>query len=178
MPSNDLYQVFAWPVSNAVPQVSIEGASIGRDGIVMCAGREPNQCGEESKKDDPIEFTFNPSKGEPFRFSLVSPTSRAAIILVPIPIESKEKGCAISIVRLTPQFELAYATGSGFPAASQVQFDTQSYGEKHPITATADASGNLNFAMVPFVAGHTKGTTTVKAVGGQCSPSLKFDWGS
>jgi len=178
LPSDALYQVVAWPVTDATPQVSIEGASIGKDGIVMCAGREPNQCGDASKKDDPIDFTFNPAKGEPFRLAVVSPTSRAAIVLVPLPIEGKDKGCTISIVRLTPKFELAYAIGTGFPPDYELQVDTQSYGEKNPVTVKTDAGGNLNFALLPFVAGHTKGTTTVRAIGGQCSPSLKFDWGN
>lgn len=178
LPSDVLYQVVAWPVTGASPQVSMDGVSIGKEGIVMCAGRLPYECGDASKKDDPIEFTFSPAKGEPFRLAVVSPTSRVAIVLVPVPIEGKDKGCIISIVRLTPEFELAYATGTGFHPDSEVQFDTQSYGEKHPVTAKTDAGGNLDFALLPFVAGHTKGTTTVKAIGGQCSPSLKFDWGN
>jgi hypothetical protein len=178
LPSDALYQVIAWPITAAAPQVSIEGVSIGKDGIVMCAGRGPMQCGDASKKDDPIEFTFNPAKGEPVRLAVVSPTSRAAIVLVPLPIEAKDKGCTISVIRLTPKFELVYATGTGFPSNSEVQFDTQSYGEKNPVTAKTDASGNLNFGLLPFVAGNAKGTTTVKAIGGQCSPSLKFDWGN
>jgi len=178
IPSDGLYQVIAWPITESVPQVSMEGVSIGKDGIVMCAGRTPFQCGDASKKDDPIEFTFSPAKGEPFRLAVVSPTSRVAIVLVPFPIEGKDKGCAISVVRLTPRFELVYATGIGFPPDSEVQFDTQSYGEENPVTVKTDASGNLSFALLAFVAGHTKGTTTVKATAGQCSPSLKFDWGN
>jgi hypothetical protein len=178
LPADALYQAITWPITAAAPQVLMEGVSIGKDGIVMCAGRGPLQCGDASKKDDPIEFTFNPAKGEPFRVAVVSPTSRAAIVLVPLPIEGKDKGCTVSIVRLTPKFELAYATGTGFPPNSEVQFDTQSYGEKTPVTAKTDASGNLSFALLPSVAGHTKGTTAVKAIGGHCSPSLKFDWGN
>ena len=178
LPSDASYWVMAWPVTAAAPQVLTEGVSIGKDGIVMCAGRGPLQCGDASKKDDPIEFTFNPAKGEPFRLAVVSHTLRAAIVLVPLPIEGKDKGCTISVVRLTPKFELAYATGTDFPPNSEVQFDTQSYGEKNPVVAKTDANGNLDFGLLPFVAGHAKGTTTVKAIGGQCSPSLKFDWGN
>lgn len=176
--SDALYQVVAWPVTDAAAQVSIEGVSIGKDGIVMCAGREPGQCGDPSKKDDPIEFTFNPAKAEPFRLALVSPSLRAAIVIVPNPVQGKDKGCMISVVRLTPNFELAYVTGSGFPPDSDVQFETQSYDERNPLTVKTDSGGNLSFGTLPFVTGRTKGTATVKAVGGQCSPSLKFDWGS
>jgi hypothetical protein len=177
LPSDSLYWVMEWPVTAAAPQVLTEGVSIGKDGIVMCAGREPLQCGDPSKKDDPIEFTFNPAKGEPFRVAVASHTLRVAIVLVPLPIEGKDKGCTISVVRLTPKFELAYARGTGFPPNAEVQFDTQSYGEKNPVVAKTDANGSLNFGLLPFVAGHAKGTTTVSVIGGQCSPSLKFDWG-
>jgi len=176
--SDALYQVVAWPVTAAAPSATMDGVSVGKDGIVMCAGREPGQCGDPSKKDDPIEFTFSPAKGEPFRLAIVSPSLRAAIVIVPNPIEGKDKGCNISIVRLTPNFELAYVTGSGFPPDSDVQFDTQSYDEKNTLTVKTDSGGNLSFGTLPFVTGHTKGTATVKAVGGQCSPSLKFDWGN
>jgi len=48
--SDVVYQVLAWPVTDPAPQVSIEGVSIGKDGIVMCAGREPNQCGMHRRK--------------------------------------------------------------------------------------------------------------------------------
>jgi hypothetical protein len=176
--SDVVYQVLAWPVTDPAPQVSIEGVSIGKDGIVMCAGREPNQCGDASKKDDPIDFTFNPARGEPFRLAAVSPTSRVAIVLVPLPIAGKDKGCTLAVVRLTPKFALAYATGTGCPPNIEAQIDTQSYSEKNRVTAKTAASGNLNCALLPFVAGHAKGTTTVKAIGGQCSPSLEFDWGN
>jgi hypothetical protein len=73
---------------------------------------------------------------------------------------------------------LAYATGTGCPPNIEAQIDTQSYSEKNRVTAKTAASGNLNCALLPFVAGHAKGTTTVKAIGGQCSPSLEFDWGN
>jgi len=48
---------------------------------------------------------------------------------------------------------------------------------KHPIKTKTDDDGNLQFATMPFVSGHTKGTTTMKATGAGCWPSVKFDWG-
>jgi hypothetical protein len=71
-----------------------------------------------------------------------------------------------------PRFELAYVTGSGFPANSDASFDSQSYGEKHPVKTRADSEGNLQFALMPFVSGKQKGTTTVQGVGISCSPLI------
>ena len=71
----------------------------------------------------------------------------------------------MSVERLLPHFELAYFTGSGFPVNSDASFDSQSYGEKHPVKAKVDSEGNLQFVLMPFVSGQKKGTTTVQGVG-------------
>jgi len=177
LPSNALYSVVSWPVTQQKPSPVIEGASLGKNGIVMCAGRTQEQCGDPSQKDDPIDFAFNATKGEPYRIAVISGENRAAIVIVPNPISEKDKGCTLSVERLLPHFELAYFTGSGFPANTEVGFEGQSYDEKHPVKTKTDANGNLQFAFHPFVAGHAKGTTTVKGVGMDCSPVLKFAWG-
>lgn len=39
LPTDQLYNVISWPVSQANPSRVIEGASLGDGGIVMCAGR-------------------------------------------------------------------------------------------------------------------------------------------
>jgi hypothetical protein len=177
LPTDVNYTVLQWPVTKPQPIPAIEGASLGKNGIVMCAGRTEEQCGNRSKPDDPIEFTFNPAKGEPFRLALVSGENRATIVIVPDPISGKDKGCTLSVERLLPHFELAYISGSGFPPDTEINFDSHSYSEQHPLQAKTDSTGNLHFGMLPFVAGHKKGMTAVKAVGTTCSPFLKFDWG-
>ena len=178
LPFNELYTAVSWPVTQAKPSPVMEGVSLGKDGIVMCAGRTPEQCGDSSKKDDPIEFAFNAAKGEPYRLALVAGNDKVAVVIVPEPIMAKDKGCTLSVERLLPHFELAYFTGSGFPPNGDVSFDGESYGEKHPVSTKTDSDGNLQFALLPFVAGHHKGTTTIKGVGTTCSPSIKFEWGS
>jgi hypothetical protein len=179
LPDDALYTMVEWPVTAREPSTELEGISIGKDGIVMCAGRSPEQCGDPKKPDDPIEFILQPVRGEPFRFALISSDSqyKIAFIIVPEPIQSEDKGCHIDVVRLLPKFETAYVSGSGFSPAADVHFDTRSYNEEHPLTATADSHGNLHFALMPFVAGHDHGTTTLKALEDTCGPELKFDWG-
>ncbi len=69
LPSSEFYTALSWPVGQAKPSPIMEGVTIGKDGIVMYARRTPEQCGDSSKKDDPIDFTFNPAKGEPYALS-------------------------------------------------------------------------------------------------------------
>lgn len=64
--TESLYTAFTWPVTAAKPVAAISGISIGKDGVLICAGRTSEQCGDPAKKDDPIEFTFYPAKGEPY----------------------------------------------------------------------------------------------------------------
>jgi len=177
LPTDELYTVMSWPVGEAKPSSVVEGVTIGKDGTLMCAGRTPEQCGDASKKDDPVDFVFSPAKGEPYRLALVSGEHRAAVVIVPDPIAAKDKGCTLSVERLLPKFELAYFTGGGFPPNADASFDGESFGEKHPVSAKADSEGNLQFALMPFVTGHKKGSTTVKGVGMNCAPSIKFDGG-
>jgi hypothetical protein len=143
--------------------------------LLICARRTPEQCGEPSKKDDPIEFTFGPVRAEPLRVAFISDDARVAILLVPNPIENKNKGCTLQVVRLLPNFELAHFTGSGFAPNTKVEFDAQSYDEKHRLEEITKGDGNLEFAMLPFVSGHNNGTMRVKALATQCSPEIKFD---
>ena len=178
LPPDKLYTVMTWPVGEPNPSTMMEGASLGKDGIVICAGRTPQQCGDPSTKDDPIGFAFNPAKGEPCRLALVAQNDRAAIVIVPDPIVARNKGCTLSAERLLPRFELAYFTGSGFPANTEVSFDGESYGEKHSVKTKTDSEGKLQFAIMPAVTGHDKGTTVVKTAGVNCSLSVKFDWGN
>ena len=178
LPVDKLYTALSWPVGQAKPSSIMEGVSLGKGGIVICAGRIPEQCGDPSQKDDPVDFAFSPAKGEPYRLALVAGDHRVAIVIVPDPILAKDKGCTLNVERLLPHFELAYFTGSGFSPNSDVSFDGQSYDETHPVKTKADSEGNIQFALMPFVSGHNKGTTTIRGVGMACSPKIKFDWGN
>jgi hypothetical protein len=177
LPSGQLYTVLSWPVNQETPSPVIEGASLGEGGIVMCGGRTPEQCGDASQKDDPIAFTFDAAKGEPYRLALIAGEQKVAIVIVPDPILDKNKSCTLSVERLLPHFELAYFSGTGFPPNTEISFDGGSYSEEHTMKAKSDGEGNLQFAMMPAVFGHSNGTTTIKAVGADCAPSLRFDWG-
>ncbi len=65
LPTDRLYNVISWPVTQTSPSNAIQGVSLGDGGIVMCAGRTAKQCGDPSQKDDPIDFTFDAAKLNP-----------------------------------------------------------------------------------------------------------------
>jgi hypothetical protein len=178
LPSDRLYTVLSWPVNQAKPGSVMEGVSLGKDGLVSCTGKMEGECNDPSEEDHgAVDFAFNSLPGEPNRLALVNGDERAAIVIVPNPLEAKDKGCTVSVERLLSRFEVAYLTGSGYSPGAKVTFDSRSEGEKHAGDTMADGAGNIHFAMLPFVAGHQKGTTRVEVKQGNCAPSVTFDWG-
>jgi hypothetical protein len=180
LPGDKLYTVLNWPVTQGRPSTLFEGVSLGKEGLVSCTGRLAGECNDpDSSAADhgAVDFTFQPAKGEPFRIAVVNGDLRATVVIVPDAIAAKDKGCALEVVRLTPGFELAYFTGSGYPPNAEVAFDTESYGEKHTVKTAVDAYGGVHFAVLPFVTGHSGGTLKIAANGLACTPKLKFDWG-
>jgi hypothetical protein len=181
LPEGRLYTVINWPVTQRTLSTAFEGVSLGKDGLVSCTGRLAGECIDPDTSPEDhgaVDFVFfHPEKGEPFRIAIGDGDSRAAIVIVPDPIAAKDKGCTLEVVRLTPGFEVAYFTGSGYPPNSQVAFDTESYKEKHAFKTTADGGGEIHFAVLPFVTGHAGGTTKIVTTGLACAPSLKFEWG-
>ena len=46
VPPDTLFRWIQWPVNADKPSSPLEGISVGKDGILMCAGRTPEQCGD------------------------------------------------------------------------------------------------------------------------------------
>jgi hypothetical protein len=57
-PKELLYTFSAWPINAAGPVDQMKGLSLMPDGLVVCAGRLPGQCGQKEQPDDPVDFTF------------------------------------------------------------------------------------------------------------------------
>jgi hypothetical protein len=72
VPPDTLLQQVSWPVNADKLSSPLQGISVGKNGILMCAGRLAEQCGDNNNPDDPIEFTMSPIKGEPSRESHLS----------------------------------------------------------------------------------------------------------
>lgn len=177
--TSQTFSMFTWPINAKQPEKVIDGVTLGRDGIVMCAGRTPGECGSSDKPDDPVDFTFVPAPGEPMRIALVSEDRKETILfgVVPEPLLKGNGGCSVEAVRLLPRWELVLIRAKGFKPDESLQFSSQSYSEKHDATVKADADGNYFSALLPAVQGEMSGQTKVEIRGSQCSPSLSFEWG-
>jgi hypothetical protein len=177
LPSDAVYSILDWPVTQSVPTVSLSGVTLSASGLAVCPGK-PGSCGRPDKPNDPIGLTITPAAGEPFRVALVSGERwKAYTSVIPDPIESEDSGCLLDVVRLTPQAELVLIVVNGLANDEQATLITQSYSEARGTTITADALGHYQGAIVPFVRGKTGGTTHVMLKASNCSPSVDFAWG-
>src|SRR5665213_3325068 len=95
-PEGVLFEQQSLPVGDDKPVSEMSGISVGKDGILMCAGRNPLQCGDQNKPDDPIEFTAQSIKGEPLRFLFASSVGTIGTVVVPYPVSGQDHGCTLS----------------------------------------------------------------------------------
>jgi hypothetical protein len=177
-PKDQTYDLISWPISSAKPVESLKGLSIGADGVVVCAGKRPDQCVGE-KEDDPFNLVFPTLPGEVVRLALVSSDQKTKVFVatVPDPITAKSGPCSIEVIRLMPQFALAFIRAKGYAANEEIIFSTKSYGESHQQDVKSDSEGNAIWGILPAVKGKQSGKTNVSAKGGNCTASISFDWG-
>jgi hypothetical protein len=175
-PSGILFKAFNWPPNAEKPSVVLEGISVGKDGILMCAGRNQGQCGDPKKPDDPIEFTVLPMKGEPSRFAFVSSDGRIGTVIVADPIEAKDKACTISLVRLTKAFDLAFLSGTGFSPNADIHY-TVSAGMTRSLVIKSDSNGTIRVGIIPYPGKKKQGTASVKINEAARSPEAAWEWG-
>ncbi len=147
---------------------------------MLCAGRAADQCESPVGKDDPVEFTFLPEKGEIFRGALVSTDQKTRVFfaVVPNPLLNRDKNCLLEAVRLTPQFEITMMRGKGYKPNETLHFIYKSYEESHDVPVTADANGEFVFSLSPFAKGKHGGRGEAKVKGSNCAPAISFDWGN
>ena len=176
-PSDTLFQEMEWPVTADKPAVALGGISIGKDGILICAGRTPEQCGDAKKPDDPIEFITMPRKGEPTRLAFVASTFKIGTVIVPDPVEAQDKGCSLSAVRLTQKFELAFLSGSGYPPSTDVHYRVSSGEMTSDLAIKSDSTGAIRVSVL-HPSKKSKDTVKVKITEAKCSPEVSYEWGS
>jgi hypothetical protein len=176
VPPNTLFKVLNWPPNAEKPSVFLEGISVGNDGILMCAGRNPEQCGDAKKPDDPIEFTVLPLKGEPSRFAFVSSDVKIGTVIVADPIEAKDKACTLSLLRLTKPFDLAFLSGTGYQPNADVHYTVSSEMTSN-FVVKADSKGTIRAGVIPFPGKKKQGTASVKITEPTCAPKASWEWG-
>ena len=172
-----LLQYLDWPINADKASLRLRGISVGKDGILMCAGRTAEQCGDTKKPDDPIEFTTIPRKGEPTLIAFVSQSIKIGMVIVADPIEARDKGCSLSVVRLTPKFDLAFPSGRGYAPNADVHYRVSSE-TINDFTIKSDSSGTIRVSVIPNAGKKDNGKVVVKVVETACSPELSYEWGT
>lgn|ERR1700733_8909759 len=172
-----LFDWVQWPVNQQQPSTALSGISVGKDGLLICAGRKPTQCGDPAKPDDPIDFTSTPRKGEPVRFAFLSQALKIGTVIIPDPIAASDRGCTLSAVRLTPKFELAFLSGTGYPPNTDIhyQFISERTSDR---TIKSNENGVIRVSQIPFAGNKSKGIATFKVISPQCSPEVSYEWGT
>jgi hypothetical protein len=182
-PKDQNYTLVDWPPNATDPSTSIAGLSILDDGLVVCAGRATDQCShpdKPGKTDAPVKLVFYPLDGEIYRLALVSQDQKAKIFfaVIPAPIQETDNGCTLEAVSLRLKNELVLIRGKGFQPNESVGFESTSYEQTHTLSDQADANGEYQLPVLPFVEGKSGGTTEIKLSGAKCAPVLKFQWGN
>jgi hypothetical protein len=143
---------------------------------------DPNpapSCAKTITPGTPITITTTAAKGEAIRLGLVTPDRKhgAAVSLVPFPIEGQDKGCKLSVILGSKDAELVLVKGEGFQKDATYTLGTESYGEKHPLSATINPQGHFVAAITPWVHPHDSGDTVVYYQSSTCSPTVSLHWG-
>jgi hypothetical protein len=197
VPAGTTFRQAQFPVNSDKAVPGINGITLNSDGLMICAGRTPSQCHNGSKVDDPVLFSeVQPLKGEPRRSVFLASNLRIPITLLPDPVQSTDRGCTLSALRLTARFELADIEGFGFPPNTDVHLrfsDDQSAGvsmvsddggvsTSHPgdtnIAVRSDAGGTIQTATLFNVSRHPTGRETVEVTDGSCAPKISYAWGA
>lgn len=176
VPANTLFKCVHWPVNSDGPTARLEGISVGKDGILMCAGRTAEQCGDPNKPDDPIEFTSMPLKGEPTRMAFISPDIEIGTVIVPDPVEASDRGCSLTAKRMTRAFDLAFLSGSGYAPNSDIHYKVSSE-MTSDFVVKSDSNGTIRVSVIPFPGKKTEGTARVKVMESNCAPEVSWNWG-
>jgi len=178
-PSNAVFTALAWPINQQEPQPILEGVTISAQGVAVCAGRKPEQCGSADKPDDPVNFAFFPAPGEPVRIALTSESDEITLMFgaVPDTVVKSDGACSIEAVRLLPKWEAAFVRVKGLAPEQALRFHSDSSGEIKENDGKSSAAGTYLAVLLPGVQGKSSGKTTVKVTSQTCSPSLSFDWG-
>lgn len=184
-----------WPLNQAVKSV-MSGIVMDSNGVAVCGSAAPGlqapgdaqaanstpqapSCVKTQQPGTPITITATAAKGEAIRAGLVASDRKhgAAVSYVPFPIEGADKGCKIDVLLGSKDAELVLIRGDGFQHDSTYTLGTESFGQKHPLTATINAQGHFAAALTPWVPNHDAGDTVVYYRSSTCTPTVSFHWG-
>lgn len=170
------YVLWQW-LPDREPKAVLKGVSFDQRGVLVCSGK-PGFC-QGAGPDDPVNIKTTAVAGEMKRMAVASPDGQIAAFAdaVPFPIEATDKGCKLSVVRMSPMAERVVARATGFSPGEKLTVTTHSGPEGATLNETADSSGNWTTVIGTQVKGQTQGKASITLTGASCSVSVAFDWG-
>jgi hypothetical protein len=196
VPPDSTFRQIQWPVDREKPIGGMSGITLNGDGLMICAGRTPEQCHSSMQLDAPVAFAAQGRlRGEPMRFIFTSGNLRIPISFVPDPVQSEDRGCKLSAIRLSAKFELALIEASGFPPDSEVRLRPSNGGtpgvismfdgKETALTAEAptgvvqktDAKGAFQATLLNNTAKNPTGVEALEVTSPGCSPKITYEWG-
>jgi len=175
-PADRTYDLWFWSLGKK-PERAMQGVSFDKRGLLVCSGK-PGSCKGEGANDG-INIQAMAALGEPKRFAVVSPDGKVAgfIEAVPFPIEAKDKGCKLSVVRQSQLAENVMLLGSGFTPHETLTVQKQPAGNATMANPTVAADSTWQEIVETKVQGQNSGPATVKVTGKSCTVSVTFNWG-
>ena len=182
-PEDQKYSLGIWEIGTMVKdlQIAVPEVYVNAKGLLMTHKPRKDQENKDTvESDDEIDLALQSARGEPVRLVLSNPKKTLLFIgtIVPYPIESKDGNCRV-------EARLAEPTGSaiplyldGFPANSDVSFDSTSANESMVTTFHTDAHGHAAKFDLPSVIGKDSGVLRESIAAKNCTISIEIPWGN
>ena len=150
-------------------------AYLNADGKMVSVLADPAQHVAE----DPINAKVLGGKGEPIQFALISDDDqlRAFTEIIPFPMEESAGPCHLSAIETGPYYFGVLIRLTGFQPDEELSLEQRSENEGGESKAKADANGNYNAALFPFVKGKRSGKARFFVTAKSCKIGIEFPWG-
>jgi len=159
------------------PELLIKGVSFDDKGVLICSGK-PGYC-SGAGPDDPVNLKTTASLGEEKRLAVISEDEKIAGFAdaIPFPIEGTDRGCRLSVVRMSPLADVVLARASGLKPSQSITVSKR-YGYEAASEKTAagpdgtwESLINTQVTMLP------RGKASISISDGICTVSVTFDYG-
>ncbi len=173
-PADQVYTIFQWPLSKAGPETVMPAYVSDNGRLCMHA------IGCHDNAGPYVMLAFLAFPGLPHRIGIASEDKKfkAAITIIPKPIVAEDKGCSVEVIRAREDFSLAVLRGKGFQPNDQINYASNSAGEKMKGSFRANEHGQFVMGFGPGVKGKQKGTDNIEFKTAGCAPSVSYHWGA
>src|SRR5271157_4713864 len=176
-PDGIVYTLWRW-IPDKSPEPLIKGVSFDKRGVLVCSGK-PGYCSGDGP-DDPINIKTTATLGEMKRLAVVSEDGKIVAFAdaVPFPIEASDKGCKLSVVRMSALADTVIARATGLKG-NQALTVTTSYGNEGATTKSNTSGPNGTWQEIVAARGtkQPSGKASISVSDGACTVSVTFDYG-